>query len=159
MEDIGLELKNKREENEQSISEVAEDLKVSPADIENLEEGLRERFQDINALKTLISDYAKYLGFDQDKMINRFNEYLFDQTSRISLEDIEKAKQLKTEEEKNKFASPYTIEKKEKHKIIIGLLLVIAILAVFSISYLIVSKMVITDNESEINISYMIGGK
>ena len=116
MKEIGLKLKTKREENGLSVLEVADDLKVTASDISDLEEGLRDNFKDIDKLKTLIGEYAKYLGFDREEMIDKFNEYLFEQTSRISLEDIQKAKELKDKKEKNKISSPYTIEKKEKNK-------------------------------------------
>ena len=39
MKDIGLELKEKREENGVSVEEVAEDLKMRPSQIISLEEG------------------------------------------------------------------------------------------------------------------------
>ena len=39
MKDIGLKLKEKREENGVSIEEVAEDLKMRPSQIISLEEG------------------------------------------------------------------------------------------------------------------------
>ena len=42
MKDIGLKLKEKREENGVSIEEVAEDLKMRPSQIISLEEGKRE---------------------------------------------------------------------------------------------------------------------
>lgn len=159
MENIGLKLKNKREENGLSINEVAEDLKVDFTDIENLENGLRESFKDINVLKNLIGDYAKYLGFNKEEMIDEFNEYLFDQTSRISLEDIAKAKEMKEEMEKDKISSPYTIEKKEKSKVLVGILIALILVVVFFASYFIVSKIVKTNDNEEIEISYMLGGE
>jgi cytoskeletal protein RodZ len=158
MKEIGLKLKNKREESGLSIDEVADDLKVKSSEIENLEEGNRDEFKDIIFLKSLIQDYSKYLGFDTEKMLDEFNEYLFDQTSRISIEDIEKAIEEKKESEKEKISSPYTLEKKEKNKILIYSLIVIFILViVVCISYFIVNRN--ADNENnDITISYMIGG-
>lgn len=159
MKDIGLKLKEKREENGLSIEEVADDLKVTSGDIENLEEGLRDYFKDIDVLKKLICDYSKYLGFDSNEMIDWFNEYLFDQTSRISLEDIEKAKELKEEKEKDRVSSPYTIEKKEKNKIYFGILITFILLVVFFVSYFVVIKVVNAENIEEDDVSYMIGGE
>ena len=159
MKDIGLKLKNKREENGLSIDEVAEDLKVSVRAIENLEEGSRDNFKDITVLKALIQDYAKYLGFDSEKMLDEFNEYVFDQTSRISLEDIKKAKELKIENEKEKISSPYTIEKKEKglRPLIIGGI-VFTLVVVFCVSYFVVSR-IIEQDRNDSNVSYKIGGE
>lgn len=158
MKDIGLKLKDKREENGLSIEEVADDLKVTSGDIENLEEGIRDYFKDIDVIKKLIGDYSKYLGFDSNEMIDEFNEYLFDQTSRISLEDIEKAKELKEEKEKDKVSSPYTIEKKEKNKIYFCIILTFILLVVFFVSYFVVIKVVNADNIEE-DVSFMIGGE
>ena len=141
------------------MKEVADDLKVTASDISDLEEGLRDNFKDIDKLKTLIGEYAKYLGFDKEEMIDKFNEYLFEQTSRISLEDIQKAKELKDKKEKNKISSPYTIEKKEKNKIIIGIVIAVILIFVFFISYFIVNKIVMDKKTSDIGVSYLIGGE
>ena len=159
MKEIGLKLKTKREENGLSVLEVADDLKVTASDISDLEEGLRDNFKDIDKLKTLIGEYAKYLGFDKEEMIDKFNEYLFEQTSRISLEDIQKAKELKDKKEKNKISSPYTIEKKEKNKIIIGIVIAVILIFVFFISYFIVNKIVMDKKTSDIGVSYLMGGE
>ena len=92
MKDIGLKLKEKREENGVSIEEAAEDLKMRPSQIESLEEGRQEDFKDVMSLKYFIRDYAKYLGLDGEKIMDEFNEFLFDFTSKIPVNDIEKAK-------------------------------------------------------------------
>ena len=47
MRDIGLKLKEKREENGVSIEEAAEDLKVRPKQILSLEEGKKDDFKDV----------------------------------------------------------------------------------------------------------------
>ena len=159
MKEIGLKLKTKREENGLSVLEVADDLKVTASDISDLEEGLRDNFKDIDKLKTLIGEYAKYLGFDREEMIDKFNEYLFEQTSRISLEDIQKAKELKDKKEIDKISSPYTIEKKEKNKIIIGIVVAVILIFVFFISYFVVNKIVMDKKTSDIGVSYLIGGE
>ncbi len=92
MIEIGLKLKEKREENGVSIEEVAEDLKMRPGQIISLEEGNKDEFQDVVSLKYFIRDYAKYLGLDGEQLVDDFNEYLFDYTSKIPLDAIEKAK-------------------------------------------------------------------
>ena len=53
-------------------------------------------------------------------MIDEFNEFLFDYTSKISLDDIKKAKKQVLNNEKKeerKVVSPYTYEKQNKLKI------------------------------------------
>ena len=114
MKDIGERFKETREGMEISIEEAAEDLKEKVQNLENLEEGNMEAFKDITMLKTLIREYSKYLGLDKDEMIDNFNEYLFDYTSRISLEEIMNAKKSEQIEEEKKIQSPYTIEHKNR---------------------------------------------
>ena len=46
MKDIGLKLKEKREENGVSIEEAAEDLKMRPSQIESLENGNKDDFKE-----------------------------------------------------------------------------------------------------------------
>lgn len=160
MKDIGLKLKNKREENGLSITEVADDLKIKFSDVESLEEGIRDNFKDINFLKNLIQDYAKYLGFDSEEMLDQFNEYLFDQTSRISLEDIQKARELKEEKEKDKIVSPYTLNKRDKSKIsLFAGIIILVLLVVFFISYFLVKNVVSNNRVDRVNVSYMMGGE
>ena len=83
--------------------------------IENIEAGNIDAFKDIFYLKYFIRDYSKYLGLDYEDMIDEFNEYLFDYTSKISLNDIKKAKkQIENKKQEKKIASPYTLEKKNR---------------------------------------------
>lgn len=96
LKEIGESLKEARENIGLSIEEVASDLKLRPSQIENIEAGNADAFKDIFYLKSLIKEYAKYLGMSYEDMVDEFNEYLFDYTSKISLEDIKKA----TEDEK-----------------------------------------------------------
>ncbi len=129
MKNIGIKLKTKREENGLSVDEVAEDLKMRPSQITSIEEGKLEDFKDVFYLKYFIRDYAKYLGLDGEKMLDEFNEYLFDITSKIPVNLIEQAKREKETED---ITSPYTKEKKKKTnfpKIVIGIvILIIAII-------------------------------
>ena len=138
MKDIGLKLKEKREANGVSIEEAAEDLKMRPSQIESLENGNREDFKDVMSLKYFIRDYAKYLGLDGEKMIDEFNEFLFDFTSKIPLSEIEKAKEGK--KKSKEVVSPYTkvSEKSNNVKVFIFSVLVVIILVV--VGYLIVSE-------------------
>ena len=129
MKDIGLKLKEKREDNGVSIEEAAEDLKIRPKQILSLEEGKKEDFKDVVFLKDLIRDYSKYLGLDSEKMVDEFNEFLFDFTSRIPIEEIEEAKKEKKDEKK--ITSPYTLNFDENKKnyiiyFIIGFLVILS---------------------------------
>ena len=101
MKEIGLKLKSKREDNGVSLDEAAADLKMRVSQLESIEEGRDDDFKDVFSLKYFIRDYAKYLGLDGEALLEEFNEYLFEQTSKISLEEIEEAKKLKEEKEKD----------------------------------------------------------
>ena len=137
MKNIGLKLKDKREENGLSIEEVAEDLKMRPSQISSIEEGKTEDFKDVFYLKYFIRDYAKYLGLDSERILDEFNEYLFDMTSKIPIELIKESK--KDKNENNDTISPYTKEssKIKVPKIIIGLAAIVILIVV---GYFIVSN-------------------
>lgn len=154
MKNIGLKLKEKREENGLSIEEVAEDLKMRPSQITSIEEGKKDDFKDIFYLKYFIRDYAKYLGLDCEKIIDEFNEYLFDETSKIPIDIIEQAKKEK-KEDTEELSSPYTKKEKNKikiPKIIIGLFILIILIIV---GYIIASNYKGNDF-SDNNITYSI---
>ena len=152
MKEIGQKLKDKREENGVSVEEVAEDLKMRPSQIEAIESGDKSRFDDSFVLKDFILEYSKYLGLDSEKILDEFNEYMFDVKSKISLEDIENAK--KEDEEAKKVVSPYTkiSNDNSKKKIIIGIIafIIIVIGIVFVVNF--TNK----DLEKD-NITYAIG--
>lgn len=111
MKEIGQKLRETRLGMEISIEEAAQDLKSTVEQIDDVEEGRIEAFKDIFFLKYFIRDYSKYLGLDYEEMVDDFNEYLFDYTSKISLDDIKQAKEKDKKEEKNKVKSPYTVDK------------------------------------------------
>lgn len=138
MKDIGLKLKEKREENGVTIEEAAEDLKMRPSQIESLENGVKEDFKDVGMLKLFIRDYAKYLGLDGEKMVDEFNEFLFDFTSKIPVGDIEKAKENKSAEKA--ISSPYTkVDNKKNSNMKILIISIIAVLALLLIGYFVLS--------------------
>jgi len=153
MKDIGLKLKEKREENGVSVEEAAEDLKMRPSQIISLESGKKEDFKDVMSLKYFIRDYAKYLGLDGEKLVDEFNEFLFDFTSKIPVEEIEKAKQNNTN--KKDVISPYTntSSNNKKNKIII--IIIISIIIIGILGYLIISKTKGNDFQDD-NITYTI---
>lgn len=152
MKDIGLKLKEKREENGVSVEEAAEDLKMRPSQIESLENGNKDDFKDVMSLKYFIRDYAKYLGLDGEKMMDEFNEFLFDFTSKIPVGDIEKAKE--ENKTKKKVMSPYTNMSQKKNNTRILVLSIIMVLVLVVVSYLVVSE--IHKNSFETNSTYII---
>ena len=148
MKEIGEKLKEARESMGITIEEAATDLKLRPSQLENIEEGNRESFKDVFYLKMFIKNYSKYLGLDYDEMVEEFNEYLFDFTSKISIEDIKKAEKEQRKKEKNlktvKIASPYTMEKQQQKQIptilIVGAITLIIIIIVYVVVVLLTKK-------------------
>lgn len=128
MKEIGELLKETRTQNGVSIEEAAEDLNYKVSQLESVENGDYKAFKDIFLLKCIINDYSKYLGLDSDAIIDEFNEYVFESTSKIPIDDIERANKRK---EDDKIMSPYTKQEKEKSKLplILGIILAVLIVA------------------------------
>ena len=108
--EIGEVLKSTRELSGVSLEEVSKDLEIPVLILNQIEEGNSGAFKDIFELKKNISDYAKYLGLNPDEVIDEFNEYMFEKTSKIPMVEIEaKARENAQEEASDKrVASPYT---------------------------------------------------
>ena len=138
MKELGDYLKRTRISNGVSIAEAAEDLDLSTVQLENIESGNVKAFKDVYALKEDVRQYAKYLGLDSEKVIDEFNGFLFEHTSKISLEDIKMA-QKKMEEEEKGATSPYTKEYKKKVGPWPFIIAIVLIVFIFIILYLIIS--------------------
>ena len=138
MNELGEYLKQTRVSNGVSLTEAAEDLELTASQLENIESGNVKAFKNVYDLKEYIIQYAKYLGLDPEKVVDEFNGFLFEHTSKISLDDILTA-QKKLEDNEKKFQSPYTKDYSRKFGIlpIIGLLLLFVLL--ISVVYLIIS--------------------
>lgn len=155
MNEIGELLRVTREESGVSLEEASEDLKIKTLILENIEEGNMGCFKDIFLLKDYIYDYAKYLGLNPDKIIDDFNEYLFEYTSKIPVEEIEKEikKQKKDEEKGDKIASPYTLERRRHTKLEYVLYVILAVLVLLLILWSV--KQITINNEVTDMISYV----
>ena len=139
MKELGDYLKHTRISNGVSVAEAAEDLELSTSQLENIESGNVRAFKDVYSLKEYIKQYAKYLGLEPEKVVDEFNGFLFEHTSKISLDDI-KAAQKKLEEEEKKIKSPYTQTYKRKIGVLPFILAGLCIIVLFLIIYLIVSS-------------------
>lgn len=143
MKELGGYLKRTRISNGVSLEEASSDISLSQTQLENIESGNTKAFKDIYELKEYISAYAKYLGLNSDEVIDTFNEFLFEKTSKISLADIkeaEKRESKKIKEEKPKIKSPYTIIYKRKINIWPIIIWMAIILIVISICLIIIKN-------------------
>lgn len=153
MEGIAELLKESREDSGIELSEVSKDLEINELALKNIEEGKIGAFKDIFVLKEYISNYAKYLGLNAEKILDEFNEYLFEYTSRIPIKEIEKNIELSTKETEEKIASPYTLIKpKSKKGLYIVVYLIILILVVLTIIWSV--NQITVDKKSAYVVSY-----
>ena len=100
----------------------------------------------LSFLLEIMLNIAKYLGLDYEALTDEFNEYLFDYTSKLSLDDIKKASQ-NTKKQVKKIASPYTLEYKQQRSIPPALIYALIVLVVAIIIYCIV--LIATDKKSD----------
>lgn len=154
MDSIGSVLKNAREQSGVSIEEASEDLNINAGFLMNIEEGKIGCFKDIFELKEYISSYAKYLGLDSEKLIDEFNEYMFEYTSKIPVKEIERIAKKDAKEETNKISSPYT-KKPRKHNnaYYVGIYIVIVLLVILAIVWSV--KQITIDNHVTSEIGYV----
>ena len=142
MKELGEYLKSARIKNGVSLTEVSEDLNLSTALLENIESGNVRAFKDIYELRDNIKKYAKYLGVETNKVNDQFNDFLFEKTSKISLEDIRMAreKEKSQTEEKKKVNSPYTLTHGEKIKTLPVVIFISIVLLILLIVFIIFSS-------------------
>ena len=143
MKELGQYLKETRTNNGVSIDEAAQDLNIDSFLLESIEDGNTRAFKDVLSMKDKIKEYAKYLGLKPEEVIDEFNDYLFEKTSKISLQDIldaEKGTDKNKQKKTKKISSPYTIvkpKKKDKKPILyfIGIImfLILLVLIIFII--------------------------
>lgn len=152
MEEIAELLKVTREEAGISLQEVSKDLEIEELALVNIEEGKIGAFKDIFLLKDYLFNYAKYLGLDSDKILEEFNEYLFEYTSKIPVKEIEKTLELNLKEDE-KISSPYTqIKPKGQKGLYIAIYLLILALVILAIFWSV--NQITVDKKSAYVISY-----
>ena len=157
MKDIAEKLKKAREATGISIEEAAEDLNYKVSQLEEIEIGNYKNFKDKFLLKTLISDYAKYLGLEVEEIIDEFNDFVFESTSKIPLDDIAKASKQKEKRKDDKIASPYTATE-EKNNTSKLLIIILIILVVGVIAFFCFSHFYSGDSNPSFDVSYVSGG-
>lgn len=154
MDSIGSLFKETRESSGVSIKEASTDLNIQENFLLNIEEGKIGCFKDIFALKDYISNYAKYLGLDSEKLLDEFNEYMFEYTSKIPLKEIEKQAKKQAKEETQKIVSPYTKKpRKYSRNYYLGIYLIIFLLVILAIIWSV--KQITIDNHVTKEISYV----
>ena len=95
-----------------------------------------------------VKNYSKYLGLDPEEVIEEFNEYLFDFTSKINIDDIKKAEKDHVKKDKKvksvKISSPYTVLKDQQKTIprflVIGGVVLLLIIIIYVVILLFTKK-------------------
>ncbi len=151
MKELGIKFKEKREEIGLKPEEVSKDLDITIPQLENLEEGNINAFKDIFFLKDLIKKYAVYLNINEDEALEYFNDFVFDYTSKIPVEEIEaKVKEINRQEEietRKKISSPYTARKVMKAKLKPLYLYLIITVILVTITLIIMNSVINTKKE------------
>ncbi len=150
MKELGEYFKTTRVKNGVSLEEAAEDLELSISQLENIESGNERAFEDVYKLKAYIRSYAKYLGLEADEIVDEFNDFLFEKTSKISLDDIKAARKKQEEKQEKKVKSPYTKVYKEKFNflpLIVALIVIIFVALIVFIIIKNVDKAPVRDSE------------
>lgn len=156
MKEIGEKLSKKRIESGVSLNEAAEDLNYNVSQLEAIEQGNFKNFKDIFILKCIVGDYAKYLGFDSDEIIDEFNDYVFESTSKIPLDDIQKASKIKEKNQDDKIISPYTMTEKKNNTVIIVLISIIIVLVLTAVAIFYYNSTITNNRESSnLKVSYL----
>ena len=158
MKGIAEKLKTAREETGISIEEAAEDLNYKVSQLEEIESGNYKNFKDKFVLKTLITDYAKYLGLEEEEIIDEFNDFVFETTSKIPLDDIAKASKQKEKQEDTKIASPYTASETENNKKTRILIIVLVVVLLIAIGFFCYTQFFSDKGSPSFNVSYLDGG-
>ena len=157
----GTTLKNTRESSGVSIEEASKDTNIPVIELEQIEASAFGSFTDFYELKMKILEYAKYLGLDLNEVLNSFNEYMFDYTSRIKLAAIEKEMQERTKEdridEETRISSPYTKSYPVERTLpyIIGGIVIVALVIVIVVWS--VTQITVRNNRTNV-VSYVDGG-
>ncbi len=156
MKDIGKELQDARKATGISVEEAAEDLNYKVSQLEDIENGNYKNFKDKFILKTIVSDYSKYLGLDVEEIVDKFNDFVFESTSKIPLEEIEKASKMKEKNEDVKIASPYTATE-EKNKIPKSIYIILIVLLLVAVGVFVYFQFFKPEGNSSFDVSYKIG--
>lgn len=84
----------------------------------------------------MLSSYSKYLGLNSSEVMDEFNEFMFEKTSKLQIKKIEEAvrEERKEEAKKQEIASPYTrVAPLKSNKSFVITIIIVMILVVLAI--------------------------
>ena len=136
MKELGEKLSELRKKNGVALPEASHDLGINEIELESLENGNFKAFKDVYELKNIVKSYAKYLGLDENSILDEFNDFVFEKTSKISLDDIKKSLKKKEEVKEEKIHSPYTKIKPTRYDFAPIVLLIVLLVFISLMVYL-----------------------
>lgn len=136
MKELGEKLSELRKKNGVTLEEASHDLSINTIELECLENGNFKAFKDVYELKEIIKSYAKYLGLDEDSILDEFNDFLFEKTSKISIEDIKNSIKSSDEKKEERVSSPYTKIKTSRYDFAPIVLTIVLLVFISLIVYL-----------------------
>ena len=87
---------------------------------------------------------------------DEFNEFVFEYTSKIPLDEIERAKEEKQEIKRGQIMSPYTIEMKKKMSFLKVMIIILLIAVVLLVTYIVIDKITGDKSTKVDNLSYVV---
>lgn len=84
----------------------------------------------------MLSSYSKYLGLNSSEVMDEFNEFMFEKTSKLQIKKIEEAvrEERKEEAKSQEIASPYTrVAPLKSNKNFVITIIIVMILVVLAI--------------------------
>ncbi len=97
---IGNLIKEARLKNNESINELATDLKISVQQFKAIEEGQEELLPEKVFVKAMIKKISEKLKLDTDFMINEFNNHSHENNIEEIIEEVKKEKKINSQSNK-----------------------------------------------------------
>jgi transcriptional regulator with XRE-family HTH domain len=124
MAPIGIELKRERELRGISLQEIADATKINIRYLRDLEEDKLENLPGTFFLKGIIRSYAKYIGLDENTILNSYYE-----------SELHREKETETEEEEETQKTQYRLPTKVR-RIFFSISLFLIFMAVLTLAYI-----------------------
>ena len=153
MKELGEKLSELRKNNGVTLEEASHDLSIAILELESLENGNFKAFKDVYELKNIIRLYSKYLGVDEEKILDEFNDFLFEKTSKISLDDLKVSNKKEDNNNEQRVSSPYTKIKPSRYDYAPIVLVIVVLIFISLIIYLI---LVFIKDDDNINRELMV---
>ena len=123
-----------------SLEEASQDLGIDSKELECIESGNFKAFKDAYEMKNKMISYAKYIGLEDVDIESEFQDYIFEKTSKITVDDLKNMikEEREKEGEENRVSSPYTKIQSNHYNYIQIVFIVLACVLIFLGIYVLV---------------------